>query len=76
MTNDVYIVPLAVLTFSYIALLVLISYISVNITNELLARYELNIKKRYLLALVFIAVSLVFWVIVFILPKYLFDIIF
>lgn len=74
--NDYYIVPLAVLTFSYIALLVLISYISVNITNELLARYELNIKKRYLLALVFIAVSLVFWVIVFILPKYLFDIIF
>lgn len=76
MPNDIYVVPLAVLTFSYIALLVLISYISVNITNELLARYELNIKKRYLLALVFIAVSLIFYVIVFILPKYLFDIVF
>lgn len=76
MLNDIYVVPLAVLTFSYIALLVLISYISVNITNELLARYELNIKKRYLLALVFIAVSLIFYVMVFILPKYLFDIVF
>ena len=74
--NDYYIVPVAVLTFSYIALLVLISYISVNITGEIQARYKPNIKKRYLLVLVFIAVSLIFYVIVFILPKYLFDIIF
>jgi hypothetical protein len=74
--NDYYIVPLAILTFSYIALLVLIGYISVNITGEIQARYKLNINKRYLLALVFLAVSLIFYVGVFILPKYLFDIIF
>nr|DAN68569.1 MAG TPA: hypothetical protein [Caudoviricetes sp.] len=74
--NDYYIVPLAILTFSYIALLVLIGYISVNITGEIQARYNININKRYLLALVFLAVSLIFYVGVFILPKYLFDIIF
>lgn len=74
--NDYFIVPLAILTFSYIALLVLISYISVNITSELQAHYKLNINKRYLLALVFSGVSLIFYVMVFILPKYLFDIIF
>lgn len=74
--NDYYIVPLAILTFSYIALLVLIGYISVNITGEIQARYNININKRYLLALVFLAVSLIFYIGVFILPKYLFDIIF
>ena len=74
--NDYYIVPLAILTFSYVALLVLIGYISVNITGEIQARYNININKRYLLALVFLAVSLIFYVGVFILPKYLFDILF
>ena len=72
MSNDIYVVPLAVLTFSYIALLVLISYISVNVTNEIQAHYKLNINKRYLLALVFIGVSLIFYLGIFILPKYLF----
>nr|DAS91487.1 MAG TPA: hypothetical protein [Caudoviricetes sp.] len=71
--NDYFIVPLAILTFSYIVLLVLISYISINITNEIQACYKLNIDKRYLLALVFSGVSLIFYVMVFILPKYLFD---
>nr|DAK47790.1 MAG TPA: hypothetical protein [Caudoviricetes sp.]DAT05387.1 MAG TPA: hypothetical protein [Caudoviricetes sp.] len=67
----------AVLTFCCIALLVLIGYISVNITGELQARNKkLNINKRYLLALVFIGVSLIFYLVVFILPPYIFDIIF
>lgn len=67
----------AVLTFSCIALLVLIGYISVNITGELQARNKkLNINKKYLLALVFIGVSLIFYLVVFILPPYIFDIIF
>lgn len=67
----------AVLTFCCIALLVLIGYISVNITGELQARNKkLNIDKRYLLALVFIVVSLIFYLVVFILPPYIFDIIF
>lgn len=67
----------AVLTFCFIALLVLIGYISVNITGELQARNKkLNINKRYLLALVFIGVSLIFYLVVFILPPYIFDIIF
>ena len=67
----------AVLTFCCIALLVLIGYISVNITGELQARNKkLNINKRYLLALVFIGVSLIFYLIIFILPPYIFDIIF
>lgn len=67
----------AVLTFCCIALLVLIYYISVNITGELQARNKkLNIKKKYLLALVFIGVSLIFYLVVFILPPYIFDIIF
>lgn len=67
----------AVLTFSCIALLVLIGYISVNITGELQARNKkLNIDKRYLLALVFIGVSLIFYLVAFILPPYIFDIIF
>lgn len=67
----------AVLTFCCIALLVLIGYISVNITGELQARNKkLNINKRYLLALVFIGVSLIFYLVVFILPPYVFDIIF
>lgn len=67
----------AVLTFSCIALLVLIGYISVNITGELQARNKkLNINKRYLLALVFIGVSLIFYLVAFILPPYIFDIIF
>ena len=66
-----------VLTFCCIALLVLIGYISVNITGELQARNKkLNIDKRYLLALVFIGVSLIFYLVVFILPPYIFDIIF
>lgn len=67
----------AVLTFCCIALLVLIGYISVNITGELQVRNKkLNINKRYLLALVFIGVSLIFYLVVFILPPYIFDIIF
>ncbi len=67
----------AVLTFCCIALLVLIGYISVNITGELQARNKkLNIKKNYLLALVFIGVSLIFYLVIFILPPYIFDIIF
>lgn len=67
----------AVLTFCCIALLVLIGYISVNITGELQARNKkLNIDKRYLLALVFIGVSLIFYLVAFILPPYVFDIIF
>lgn len=67
----------AVLTFCCIALLVLIGYISVNITGELQARNKkLNIKKKYLLALVFIGVSLIFYLVAFILPPYIFDIIF
>ncbi len=67
----------AVLTFCCIALLVLIGYISVNITGELQARNKkLNINKRYLLALVFIGVSLIFYLVAFILPPYIFDIIF
>lgn len=67
----------AVLTFCCIALLVLIGYISVNITGELQARNKkLNINKKYLLALVFIGVSLIFYLIIFILPPYIFDIIF
>ena len=67
----------AVLTFCCIALLVLIGYISVNITGELQARNKkLNINKRYLLALVFIGVSLIFYLIIIILPPYIFDIIF
>lgn len=67
----------AVLTFCCIALLVLIGYISVNITGELQARNKkLNINKKYLLALVFIGVSLIFYLVVFILPPYIFDIIF
>jgi hypothetical protein len=67
----------AVLTFCCIALLVLIGYISVNITGELQARNKkLNIDKRYLLALVFIGVSLIFYLVAFILPPYIFDIIF
>lgn len=67
----------AVLTFSCIALLVLIGYISVNITGELQARNKkLNINKKYLLALVFIGVSLIFYLVAFILPPYIFDIIF
>lgn len=75
--NDYYIVPLAVLIFSCIALLVLIGYISVNITGELQARNKkLNINKKYLLALVFIGVSLIFYLVIFILPPYIFDIIF
>ena len=66
-----------VLTFCCIALLVLIGYISVNITGELQARNKkLNIKKKYLLALVFIGVSLIFYLVIFILPPYIFDIIF
>lgn len=66
-----------VLIFSCIALLVLIGYISVNITGELQARNKkLNINKRYLLALVFIGVSLIFYLVIFILPPYIFDIIF
>lgn len=75
--NDYYVVPLAVLTFSCIALLVLIGYISINITGELQARNKkLNINKKYLLALVFIGVSLIFYLVIFILPPYIFDIIF
>lgn len=75
--NDYYVVPLAVLIFSCIALLVLIGYISVNITGELQARNKkLNINKKYLLALVFIGVSLIFYLVIFILPPYIFDIIF
>lgn len=68
----------AVLTFCCIALLVLIGYISVNITGELQARNKklININKKYLLALVFIGVSLIFYLVVFILPPYIFDIIF
>lgn len=67
----------AVLTFCCIALLVLIGYISANITGELQARNKkLNINKRYLLALVFIGVSLIFYLVAFILPPYIFDIIF
>jgi len=67
----------AVLTFCCIALLVLIGYISVNITGELQVRNKkLNINKKYLLALVFIGVSLIFYLVVFILPPYIFDIIF
>jgi len=67
----------AVLTVCCIALLVLIGYISVNITGELQARNKkLNINKRYLLALVFIGVSLIFYLVIFILPPYIFDIIF
>jgi hypothetical protein len=67
----------AVLTFCCIALLVLIGYISVNITGELQARNKkLNIDKKYLLALVFIGVSLIFYLVIFILPPYIFDIIF
>jgi hypothetical protein len=67
----------AVLTFCCIALLVLIGYISVNITGELQARNKkLNINKKYLLALVFIGVSLIFYLVIFILPPYIFDIIF
>lgn len=67
----------AVLTFCCIVLLVLIGYISVNITGELQARNKkLNINKKYLLALVFIGVSLIFYLIIFILPPYIFDIIF
>lgn len=67
----------AVLTFCCIALLVLIGYISVNITGELQVRNKkLNIKKKYLLALVFIGVSLIFYLVIFILPPYIFDIIF
>lgn len=67
----------AVLTFCCIALLVLIYYISVNITGELQVRNKkLNINKKYLLALVFIGVSLIFYLIIFILPPYIFDIIF
>lgn len=67
----------AVLTFCCIALLVLIYYISVNITGELQVRNKkLNINKRYLLALVFIGVSLIFYLVIFILPPYIFDIIF
>lgn len=67
----------AVLIFCCIALLVLIGYISVNITGELQARNKkLNINKKYLLALVFIGVSLIFYLVVFILPPYIFDIIF
>jgi hypothetical protein len=67
----------AVLTFCCVALLVLIGYISVNITGELQARNKkLNINKKYLLALVFIGVSLIFYLVVFILPPYIFDIIF
>lgn len=67
----------AVLTFCCIALLVLIGYISVNITGELQVRNKkLNINKRYLLALVFIGVSLIFYLVIFILPPYIFDIIF
>jgi len=67
----------AVLTFCCIALLVLIGYISVNITGELQARNKkLNINKKYLLALVFIGVSLIFYLVAFILPPYIFDIIF
>ena len=66
-----------VLIFCCIALLVLIGCISVNITGELQARNKkLNINKRYLLALVFIGVSLIFYLIIFILPPYIFDIIF
>ena len=66
-----------VLIFCCIALLVLIGYISVNITGELQARNKkLNINKKYLLALVFIGVSLIFYLVVFILPPYIFDIIF
>lgn len=75
--NDYYVVPLAVLAFSCVALLVLIGYISVNITGELQARNKkLNINKKYLLALVFIGVSLIFYLVIFILPPYIFDIIF
>lgn len=67
----------AVLTFCCIALLVLIYYISVNITGELQVRNKkLNINKKYLLALVFIGVSLIFYLVIFILPPYIFDIIF
>lgn len=67
----------AVLTFCCIVLLVLIGYISVNITGELQARNKkLNINKKYLLALVFISVSLIFYLVIFILPPYIFDIIF
>lgn len=67
----------AVLTFCCIALLVLIGYISVNITGELQVRNKkLNINKKYLLALVFIGVSLIFYLVAFILPPYIFDIIF
>ena len=67
----------AVLTFCCIALLVLIGYISVNITGELQVRNKkLNINKKYLLALVFIGVSLIFYLVIFILPPYIFDIIF
>ena len=67
----------AVLTFCCIALLVLIGYISVNITGELQARNKkLNINKKYLLALVFIGVSLIFYLVAFILPPYIFDILF
>lgn len=74
--NNYTIVPFAVLTFSYIALLVLIGYISINVTGEIQARYKPNIKKKYLLALVFLGVSFAFYVGIFILPKYLFDIVF
>lgn len=75
--NDYFVVPLVVLTFSYISLIVLISCISVYITSEIQAHYSaININKRYLLALVFGAVSLISYLGIFVLPKYLFDILF
>ena len=75
--NDCFIVPLAILTFSYVALIVLISYVSIYITNEIQAHYNaIKINKEYLLMLVLCAVSLISYLGIFVLPKYLFDIIF
>ena len=77
MPNDIYIVPLAVLMFSYVALFALVIYLSYYATTELWARYTVlraKLDNIYFLALaVFALVSLSVYFTLFILPAYLFD---
>nr|DAV53870.1 MAG TPA: hypothetical protein [Caudoviricetes sp.] len=77
MPNDIYIVPLAVLLFSYVALFALVIYLSYYATTEIWARYtalRAKIYNIYLLSLaVFVFVSLSVYFTLFILPSYLFD---
>lgn len=77
MPNDIFIVPLAVLMFSYIALFAFVIYISYYATQELWARCVMlrsQIDNIYFLALaVFLFVSLSVYFTLFVLPAYLFD---